>query len=101
MVELLTKIDQNQYDSSGTYLDNDKLAHIQCDLFIEEVANLQLETLNGGKLGVKQSTKAIDKDRYSATCYCLYYIMKYENKTQEEINTDYTRLLQFKPPRYR
>ena len=23
------------------------------------------------------------------------------NKTQEEINTDYTRLLQFKPPRYR
>ena len=101
MVELLTKIDQNQFDSSGNYLDNDKIAHIQTDLFIEEISNLQLETLNGGKLGVKQSTKAIDKDRYSATAYCLYYLMKYENKTQEEINTDYTRLLQFRQPHYR
>lgn len=100
-VELLTKIDQNQYDSSGSYLDNASLAHIQTDLWIEEIANLQLETLNGGKLGVKQSTKAIDKDRYSATAYCLYYIMKHENKAQEERQVDLTQLLQFKAPVYR
>ena len=101
MVELLKKIDQNQYDSSGNYLNNDKISHIQTDLFLEELANLQLETLNGGKLGIKQATKAIDKDRYSATAYCLFYIMKHENRTQEEINTDYTQLLRFNPPKYR
>lgn len=101
MVELLTKVDQNQFDGSGNYLDNEIISHIQTDLFIEELSNLQLETLNGGKLSVKQSTKAIDKDRFSSVSYCLWYLMKYENKTQEEISTDYTRLLQFKPPKYR
>ena len=100
-VKLLTKIDQNQFDASGNYLTNDKVSHIQTDLFIEEVANLQLETLNGGKLSVKQNTKVIDKDRYSSMAYLLFYIFKYENNSIEEKKVDITQMLVFKQPKYR
>lgn len=100
-VKLLTKIDQNQFDGSGNYLTNDKVSHIQTDLFIEEVANLQLETLNGGKLSVKQNTKVIDKDRYSSMAYLLYYIFKFENKPIEEKKFDVSSILAFKQPIYR
>lgn len=100
-VELLTKIDQNQYDSGGNYLTNDKVSHIQTDMFIEEVSNLQLETLNGGKLSVKQNTKVIDKDRYSSMAYLLHYIFKYENKPIEENKFDISNILLMKQPIYR
>ena len=100
-VELLTKIDQNDFKGEGNYLDNPSIAHIQTDLFIEEVANLQLETLSGGKLSVKQNTKALDKDRYSSVAYLLYVIFKHYNKPIEERKVDYTQMLVFRQPKYR
>ena len=100
-VELLTKIDQNDFKGDGNYLDNPSISHIQTDLLIEEVANLSLETLSGGKLSVKQNTKALDKDRYSSLSYLLFVIFKHYNKPLEERDTDFSKLMVFKQPKYR
>lgn len=100
-IELLPKIDQNQFDSTGNYLTNDKLASVQTDLLIEEVSNLSLKTLNGGKLAIEMVTKSIDKDRVSSLMYCIYYILKYENKARTQSNTDISKLLVFRQPKYR
>lgn len=98
-LQLLEKIDQNEVDySNNDYMKNELLSFIQTDFLIEEVANLQLKTLNGGKLTVERNTKKMDKDRYSSCAYLLYYIMTYENKTKEEKSFDFTKLLQFKKP---
>lgn len=100
-IELLTKIDQNQFDGNGNPLTNEKLHHLQTCLLFEEICNLQLETLNGGRLGIKQATKSIDKDRFSSLSYGLFYLMKYENKLKEEPKMDITKALVFRQPKYR
>lgn len=80
---LLAKIDQheiNEFDQN--YMTSSVLPYIQTDFFIEEVANLSLKTLNGGKLTVERNTTTIDKDRYSAVAYMLYYIKNFEDKAK-------------------
>lgn len=84
-LQLLDKVDQNQLNSTDTdFMTNGMLGAVQTEFFIEEVANLQLRTLNGGKLTVERNSKSLDKDRYSAVAYMCYYIMTYENKAKKE-----------------
>lgn len=84
-LQLLEKVDQNVVaNSDQDFLKSSVLPHIQTELFIEEVANLSLEQLNGGKLTVKRNSKSIDKDRYSALVYMIWYIMTHQNKAKEE-----------------
>lgn len=98
IIQLLDKFDQNKVDAGNNdFMTNGHLASVQTEFFIEEVANLQLKTLNGGKLTVERNSKSLDKDRYSATAYMIYYIMTYENKTKKP-QVDISQLLQFKTP---
>lgn len=84
-LQLLEKVDQNKYDlSKEDCLNSIVMPSIQTDFFIEEVSNLKLKTLNGGKLTVERNSKSMDKDRYSATAYILYYIKTYEDKIKQQ-----------------
>lgn len=84
-LQLLEKVDQNAIaNADSDFLTNKILPHVQTELLIEEVANLSLEQLNGGKLTVKRNSKSIDKDRYSALVYMIWYIMTQQNKSREE-----------------
>ena len=84
-LQLLEKVDQNVVaNSDQDFLKSTVLPHVQTELLIEEIANLSLEQLNGGKLTVKRNSKSIDKDRYSALVYMIWYIMTHENKAKEE-----------------
>lgn len=101
-LQLLDKIDQNKVEANNDYLSNNTLAFVQTDFFIEEVANLSLKTLNGGKLTVERNTKGIDKDRYSAVAYLLYYIKTYEDKAKpKKTALDLDKLFQFYQPSIR
>ncbi|MEO2601055.1 hypothetical protein [Clostridium butyricum] len=102
-LQLLDKIDQNKLDElDSDIFKNGKLASIQTEFLIEEVANLQLKTLNGGKLTVERNSKSLDKDRYSASSYMLWYIMTYENRIQKNQSTiDVSSLMQFNAPQLR
>lgn len=66
-------------DNNDNYVDN-ILPFLQTDFLVEEIANLQLETLSTGKLKVKQTSKKYDKDRYSAVEYATWYAMTFENR---------------------
>ena len=84
-LQLLEKVDQNAIaNADSDFLTSKILPHVQTELLIEEVANLSLEQLNGGKLTVKRNSKSIDKDRYSALVYMIWYIMTQQNKSREE-----------------
>ena len=89
-LQILEKVDNANYDiDDKDYIENILVPALQTDLFIEEVANLQLEHLNGGKLRDKRLTKRVDKDRYSSVSYGLYYINEFEDNMAVE-NFDWT-----------
>lgn len=63
-------------------------ACLQTQLFIDEVANLKLkETKNS--VTVEQVVKRIDKDRYSAIAYALYYISLFLEKEIDDNEYDF------------
>lgn len=60
-----------------------ELACAQTQLLIDEVANLRLKKTQT-TITVEQVLRRIDKDRYSATAYMLYYIDLFLGKEEEE-----------------
>jgi len=59
----------------------------QTQLFIDEVANLRLKETQT-TITVEQVVKRIDKDRYSATAYGLYYISLFLEKEENNESFD-------------
>lgn len=87
-LKLLKSYDDIKNEEKATNVDDVwvEAACLQTQLFIDEVANLKLkETKNS--VTVEQVVKRIDKDRYSAIAYALYYISLFLEK--EENNDDY------------
>ena len=70
------------------YLHNETLPYLQTDLLLEEIANLRLRVLDTKKLTVDQQTRKINKDRYSALAYGLWYINEFEDNVYNS-NKDY------------
>lgn len=56
--------------------------HVETGLFVDEVMNLIYEA-RGNKTVVKRVSKSMEKDRYSAVSYGLYYIYLEEQKNQQ------------------
>ena len=59
-------------------------AHLSTSVLIEEVANLKIVHNTNGTLKIQQMTRAVDKDRFSALAYGLFYINKEENKINNQ-----------------
>lgn len=78
------KILERRKDSDFTAKERENMERcvvpfVQTDFLFEEVANLKLKKGNGANLMVEKSVKKMDKDRWSALAYVIYYIMEYEN----------------------
>ena len=69
-------------------------ACIQTQLLIDEVANLKLKKTQTG-LTVESVLRKVDKDRYSATAYPLYYIAMFMEKEQEEDDFDWSDYIKY------
>ncbi|UUG68061.1 hypothetical protein [Bacillus phage PK-3] len=85
--------------------DSERLAellvpHVQTGLFVDEVMNLIYEA-RGNNTVVKRVSKSMDKDRYSAVSYGLYYIYLEEQKNQQRKREtfDATGFFAFKRPK--
>ncbi len=61
-------------------------ARLHTQYLIDEVSNLKLKKTKNS-ITVEQVQKKIDKDRYSALAYALYYIFLFLEKEAEEPNT--------------
>lgn len=60
-------------------------AHMRTDLLLEQISNIEIENVNG-KYKLKQVSKKIEKDIYSALVYLLYYVQNYENQRKQTTN---------------
>ncbi|MFQ3543643.1 DNA-packaging protein [Halobacillus rhizosphaerae] len=85
--ELKLLIPESVIKEKSKEKDYEKLAkviapHVETSLFVEEVMNLFYEE-RGKKSVVKQVSKSMEKDRYSAVSYGLYYIYLEEQKNQQ------------------
>lgn len=88
-LHLLEKKAHLSYDVSdkNDYVEN-ALPFVNTDLLIEEIANLQLKHLTNGKISIDKVIKKINKDRFSALAYGLWYIKKFESSAKQESTTD-------------
>lgn len=96
-LRLLEKKDANSsvYDTDKNSREKE-LAFIQTDFFIEEVSNLKLKHLSNGGLSIDRQTKNMNKDRFSAVQYGLWYIMEYmDNIVIEDTQSDLDYLLSY------
>lgn len=75
-------------DSDFTFKDRESielniLPYTQTDLLFEEIANLKLKPLNSGALTVEKVVRKVDKDRFSALAYLIFYIIEYTSFIQK------------------
>jgi ribonucleoside-diphosphate reductase alpha chain len=66
-----------------------EFACINTKLLIDEVANLKLKKTNNS-ITVEQVVKKVDKDRYSALAYALYYISLFMERYVESSKIDWS-----------
>lgn len=101
---MLRLLEQKQYDVFAAERDEQYqqkfMPYIQTDLLIEEVANLKLD-VNGKNLSVKKEVSRIDKDRFSALAYVIYYILEYENNVTTQKNAELDEVFWFRQPKIR
>lgn len=64
---------------------NEERARIHTQKLIDEVSNLRLVRAKNS-ISVEQVLKKIDKDRYSALAYALYYIFMFLEKSDDEVD---------------
>jgi ribonucleoside-diphosphate reductase alpha chain len=68
----------------------------QTQQLIDEVANLKLKkSEKTNQLSVESLVKRVDKDRYSALAYALYYIFVFMNEEQEEEEDEFELLSKY------
>ena len=67
---------------------NYELACTQVQLLIDEVANLKLKKTQTA-VTVEPVIKRLDKDRYSATVYALYYIAMFLEHEEDDSDFDF------------
>lgn len=66
----------------------DATPFIQTDLLFAEIANLKLKYQPSGALSVEKVVRKLDKDRFSALVYCLYYITEYTSTLKNKNDID-------------
>lgn len=96
--------EKKRFKSKDDYEEQAKLLapHVETGLFVDEVMNLIYD--GGGKdTKIKQVSKSMDKDRYSAVSYGLYYVYLEEQKNQQRKREvfDATGFMAIKKPKFK
>jgi hypothetical protein len=99
ILRLLEKRQFNEYDYENIEdLETKSIPYIQTDLFFEEVSNLKIKHLSGGKLGLEKVVNKINKDRVSATMHLVFYVMQFTDFQKVKQDYDVDVLFQFRQP---
>lgn len=96
--ELKEKMNSRNYER----ISEEMIPHIETSLFIDEVMNLAYEA-SGNNTKVKQISRQMDKDRFSAVSYGLYYIYLEEsnNISKKREKVDASRFFAVKKAKYK
>jgi ribonucleoside-diphosphate reductase alpha chain len=89
-LRLIEKKQDSNYDvTDNDYYKKNILPSLQTDLLIEEIANLQLKHLSGGKISIEKVVNKFDKDRFSSLIYPLWYIKTFEENSEHDSDYDF------------
>lgn len=86
---LVRREEQDFTDKEREFYEKNVLPFMNTELLFFEIANLKLKVMSGSNLSVEKVVRKIDKDKYSALSYCIFYIMEFCNNDNEE-KTDYS-----------
>lgn len=88
-LKLLRKKEDSEFtqEDKSDYASN-IVPFVETDFLIDEIANLKL-SVSQNKLSVSQITRKINKDRWSALAYCIFYILEFCSVTARETRTTY------------
>ncbi|MFR4987267.1 MAG: hypothetical protein ACLUCH_07725 [Lachnospirales bacterium] len=97
-LRLLKKKDiiDNNLTYSNDEIVNKVVPFVQTDLLVDEIANLKLDISELKTFKLSRLSRKIDKDRYSALAYGLYYIKKFEEQNTTQANFDISKYFLFK-----
>lgn len=86
---LIRKQEQDFTDKEREFFDKNVAPFMNTELLFMEITNLRLKVLSGNNLTVEKVVRKIDKDKFSALSYGIFYIMEFCNKDKES-ETDYS-----------
>lgn len=99
---LIRKQEQDFTDKEREFYDKNVLPFINTELLFMEIANLKLKVMSGNNLSVEKVVRKIDKDKFSALSYCIFYIMEFKNQEKRKKNSfDLSQMLQVRQPKLR
>lgn len=87
---LIRKQKQDFTDKERAFMDRNVMPFVNTELLFFEIANLKLKPLSRNNLTVEKVESKIDKDKFSATSYCIFYIMEYTNKDERKKERNYS-----------
>lgn len=86
---LIRKQEQDFTDKEREFFDKNVAPFMNTELLFMEITNLRLKVLSGNNLTVEKVVRKIDKDKFSALSYGIFYIMEFCNNDKEP-ETDYS-----------
>ena len=95
---LIRKQEQDFTDKEREFFDRNVLPFVNTELLFMEIANLKLKVMAGNNLTVEKVVKKIDKDKFSALSYCIFYILEFMNQEKVAHQIPTTKL-QFRKPK--
>lgn len=99
---LIRKQEQDFTDKEREFYDRNVLPFINTELLFMEIANLKLKIMSGNNLSVEKVVKKIDKDKFSALSYCIFYVMEFKNQERKkDTNFDPSQMFQIRRPHLR
>lgn len=87
---LIKKQEQDFNDNEREFFDKNVAPFVNSELLFIEISNLKLKANSNNSLTVEKSVRKIDKDRFSATAYAIFYILEFTNKDNNEEEFDYS-----------
>ena len=98
---LIRKQEQDFTDKEREFYDRNVLPFVNTELLFMEIANLKLKVMSGNNLTVEKVVKKIDKDKFSALSYCIFYILEFTNQERVRPSFDPSKFIMSKQPSVR
>lgn len=95
---LIRKQEQDFTDKEREFFDKNVLPFVNTELLFMEITNLKLKVMTGNNLTVEKVVRKIDKDKFSALSYCIFYIMEFCNKEKKKQQSSTPTTLPFRAP---
>lgn len=87
---LVKKQEQDFTDKEREFFDKNVAPFLNTELLFMEITNLKLKVMTGNNLSVEKVVRRIDKDKFSALSYGIFYLMEFCNKDLKQETYNFT-----------